>query len=40
MRNPYAKSLANPLFRKKVIKPKKGKGAPYSRKKNKKVKEE
>lgn len=30
-RDPFAKALANPLFRKRVVKPKKGKGA-YSRK--------
>jgi len=30
-RNPYAKALANPLFRKKVVKPRKGKRA-YTRK--------
>jgi len=30
-KNPYAKSLANALFRKRIVKAKKGKGA-YSRK--------
>jgi stalled ribosome alternative rescue factor ArfA len=30
-RNPYAKALANPMFRKKIVCAKKGKGA-YSRK--------
>lgn len=31
MRNPYAKALANPCFRKRAIKAKKGKGS-YNRK--------
>jgi len=30
-KNPYAKALANPLFRKRIVRARKGKGA-YSRK--------
>jgi stalled ribosome alternative rescue factor ArfA len=39
MRNPYAKALANPCFRKRAIKAKKGKGS-YNRNRNRKHNQE
>jgi stalled ribosome alternative rescue factor ArfA len=38
-RDPYAKALASPLFRKRVVQPKKGRGS-YSRKQSKDIRKD